>query len=205
MSVETYLALLVATLVVIIIPGPTVTLVLGNSLRYGPRAGLLNIAGTQIGLALMLAILILGLASVIEIVGHWFEWIRLIGAAYLIWIGIKTIRASGREPVTGELPPLPRGGFVLQGFIVILSNPKALLFFGAFFPQFVDPHGDYVGQLLLAGVTFMVLATVSDGMYALLAGRLRESLSRKRVALVNRMSGCVMVCGGVWLAMARRS
>ncbi|WP_137391420.1 LysE family translocator [Rhodoligotrophos defluvii] len=204
MSLEAYAALVVATIVVIIIPGPTVTVILANSLRYGSRAGLLNVLGTQIGLALMLAVLVVGLASVIEVVGHWFEWIRLVGAAYLVWIGFKTIRAAGRE-TSGELPPTPRGGFVFQGLVVILSNPKALLFFGAFFPQFIDPSGDYVWQLLLAGATFMVLATVSDGMYALLAGRLREMLSRQRIALVNRLSGLCMVCGGVWLALARRS
>jgi homoserine/homoserine lactone efflux protein len=204
MSLEAYLALFAATFVVVIFPGPTVTLTLGNSLRHGTAAGLLTVAGTQIGLATLLTILLIGFASVMELVGHWFEWIRLAGAAYIIWLGINAIRTAD-EPADIEAPQPKRGGFMLQGILVMLSNAKVLLFFGAFFPQFIDPKGNYIGQLLLAGGTFMVLAALCDGMYALLAGRLREALSAKRVALVHRLSGLIMIGGGVWLALARRS
>lgn len=204
MPLETYLALFAATFLVVIFPGPTVTLTLGNSLRHGTGAGLLTIAGTQIGLAILLVILVVGFAWVMEMVGHWFEWIRLAGAAYIVWLGIKAIRSAG-EPIDLACPPPPGKGFMMQGLLVMLSNAKVLLFFGAFFPQFVSPNGNYVGQLLLAGGTFMVLAALCDGMYAVLAGRLRETLSARRVALVNRISGLLMIGGGVWLAMARRS
>src|SRR3954451_1691740 len=96
MSLELYAAFLVACLVIIIVPGPTVTLVIANSLRHGRRAGLLNVAGTQIGLAIMIGVVGIGLTSLIEAMGHWFDWLRLAGAAYLVWLGWKMIRSSGK-------------------------------------------------------------------------------------------------------------
>jgi homoserine/homoserine lactone efflux protein len=84
-----------------------------------------------------------------------------------------------------------------------MGNPKALLWFGAFIPQFVDPNGDYVGQVVLLGLTAMATAAISDGGYAVLAGRARQLLSRQRVLLVSRISGLCLIGGGAWLALAR--
>ena len=180
MSLDLYLAYVLACVVIAIIPGPTVTVIVANSLAYGTRAGLLNVAGTQLGLALLMATLAAGLSAVIAVMGWWFDWLRIAGAAP------------------------PRGGFFLQGLLVMLANPKALLFFGAFIPQFVDARGDYVAQILLLGVTAMVVALVSDGAYALLTGRAGVLLSRRRVRLVSRLSGVFLVGGGIWLALTRR-
>ena len=99
--------------------------------------------------------------------------------------------------------PAPRGGFFLQGFLVLMGNPKALLWFGAFIPQFVDPKGDYVGQVVLLGLTAMVVATLSDGAYAVVTGRASALLSRSRVRLVNRIGGLCLIGGGAWLALTR--
>jgi len=139
MSLELFAAYLVACLVIIIVPGPTVTLIIANSLRHGSRAGLLNVAGTQAGLAIMIAIVGVGLSSVIAAMGHWFDWVRLAGAAYLIWLGWKMYRNAGEIAEGASEARPPRGGFFLQGLLVALSNPKTLVFFGAFFPQFLDP------------------------------------------------------------------
>lgn len=100
-------------------------------------------------------------------------------------------------------PPPPRGGFFLQGFLVLLSNPKVLVFFGAFIPQFVDMKQDHLPQVAVLGITFMVNAALSDGAYALLAGRAGKILSARRVRLVSRISGGFMIGGGVWLALTR--
>src|SRR5262249_6061814 len=137
MSVELYLAFVLACAVITIVPGPTVTLIVANSLRYGTRAGLLNVVGTQLGLGVMLAILVIGLASIIETMGWWFDWLRLLGAAYLVWLGWKLLRSPAQVDAPGAVGT-PRGGFVLQGFLVLMGNPKALLWFGAFIPQFID-------------------------------------------------------------------
>ena len=97
MSVELYLAYLLACFVITVIPGPTVTLIVANSLAHGTRAGLLNVAGTQLGLGLMMLVLIVGLSSIITTMGIWFDWLRFIGAAYLVWLGWKLLRSTGAE------------------------------------------------------------------------------------------------------------
>ena len=202
MSVELYLTYVVACFVITLIPGPTVTLIVANSLTHGTRAGLINIAGTQLGLAMMMLVLVIGLSSIIATMGYWFDWLRLFGAAYLVWLGWKLIRSSGSFAQPGSVPK-PRGGFFLQGLLVLLGNPKALLWFGAFIPQFVDPSGNYVGQVVLLGLTAMAVAAVSDGGYAILAGRAGRLLSRRRVRLVSRIGGVCLIGGGAWLALAR--
>jgi threonine/homoserine/homoserine lactone efflux protein len=204
MSLEIYLAYVAACIALAILPGPVVTLVIANGLRHGTRAALTNIAGTQAGLAVVIAIIAVGLTSLMATMGYWFEWVRFAGAAYLVWLGIRLVRAPAVAITPGEAPPPPpRGGVVLQGVVVLLSNPKVLVFFGAFIPQFVDmaqPHGP---QVALLGATFMVIAALSDGIYALLAGGAGRLLSARRVRLVSRLSGGVMIGGGLWLALSR--
>jgi threonine/homoserine/homoserine lactone efflux protein len=202
MSVELYLAYVLACFVITIIPGPTVTLIVANSLAHGARAGLINVAGTQLGLGLMMLVLVVGLSSVIAVMGYWFDWLRLAGAAYLVWLGWRLLRAQGGFAQPGQAPR-PRGGFFLQGFLVLMGNPKALLWFGAFIPQFVDPNGNYVGQVVLLGLTAMAVAGISDGAYAVLAGRAGAMLSRRRALLVSRIGGLCLIGGGAWLALAR--
>ncbi|MGH6895932.1 MAG: LysE family translocator [Geminicoccaceae bacterium] len=202
MSLEIWLAYLIACALVAIVPGPTVTLIVANSLTHGTRAGLLNVAGTQLALALMIGILVVGLAAIIETMGWWFDWVRLAGAAYLVWLGWRLLRSSGALDRPGRVPE-PRGGFFLQGFLVMLSNPKVLLFFGAFIPQFVDPRGDHVAQVALLGVTAMVVAMISDGAYAVLTGRAGTLLAHRHVRRVSTASGICLIGGGVWLALTR--
>jgi homoserine/homoserine lactone efflux protein len=199
---EIYLAYIAACFLIAIIPGPTVTVIIANSLKHGARAGLLTVAGTQLGLGLMMVVLVVGLSSVIAAMGWLFDWLRWAGAAYLIWIGYKLLRSPdlGQD---GAAAPAPRGGFFLQGFLVMMSNPKALFWFGAFIPQFVDAKGDYVGQIIVLGVSAMLVALVSDGAYAVLTGRAGSFLSKKRVRLVSRLSGGFLIGGGVWLALTR--
>jgi homoserine/homoserine lactone efflux protein len=202
MSLSVYFTFLLACIVVVIVPGPTVTLIVANSLRHGRRAGMLNVAGTQLGLVLTVGIVLLGLASLIAAMGAWFIWLRLVGAAYLIWLGCKLLMASG-EIAAGTAPRTPRAGFFVQGLAVALSNPKTLLFFGAFFPQFMDPNRDFTLQVLIMGATAMAVAAISDSAYALLASRAGAALSRRRVRLMTRASGGMLIGGGVWLALSR--
>jgi homoserine/homoserine lactone efflux protein len=202
MSLELFAAYLLACVVFTLVPGPTVTLIVANSLTHGTRAGLANVAGTQAGLAVFVGVLVIGLASVIETMGVWFDWIRFLGAAYLIWIGIRMWRSTGRLDDPGRTPK-PRGGFLLQGFLVMLSNPKVLIFFGAFIPQFVDPGGDFVLQVILLGLTAMLTAAVTDGAYAILTGSARAMFTQARVRLVSKVSGVFLIGGGVWLALTR--
>jgi threonine/homoserine/homoserine lactone efflux protein len=202
MSVELYLAFVAASVALALLPGPVVTLVIANGLRHGTRAALTNIAGVQTGVGIIIAIVAVGLTSLMATMGYWFDWVRFAGAAYLVWLGIRLIR----EPVAGveaDAPPPPRGGFFLQGFLVALSNPKLLVFFGAFIPQFMDLRQDHLSQVALLGVTFMVIAALTDATYALLAGRVRRFFSARRTRTLSRVSGGFMIGGGIWLALTR--
>ncbi len=199
MALELYAAYVLACVLIAIVPGPTVTVIIANSLKHGTRAGLLNVAGTQLGLALMMLTLVVGLSSVIAAMGWVFDWLRYAGAAYLAWLGWKLLR----NPGVLQAAESPRGGFFLQGFLVMMANPKALLFFGAFIPQFIDPRGNYVAQIVLLGITAMAVALVSDGAYAILTGRAGALLSQRRVRLVSRLSGACLIGGGIWLALTR--
>jgi len=201
MSLSVYIAFLLATLVVVVVPGPTNTLIMANSVRHGRRAGLLNVAGTQVGLAMTVGLVLLGLTSLIAAMGAWFDWVRLAGAAYLIWLGWKLLTDSGAHDAAA--PRIPRGGFLVQGMAVELSNPKTLLFFGAFFPQFMDMHRNHIVQVLIMGATAMAVAAISDSAYALLAARTVKLLTAKRARLMSQVCGSVLIGGGVWLAFSR--
>src|SRR5262245_28310828 len=203
MSLHAYLAYVAACIALALLPGPIVTLVIANGLRYGTRASLTNVLGAQAGLAIVIGIVAVGLTSLMATMGYWFDWVRFAGAAYLVWLGIKLIRTPVAEVSTDAPPSPPRGGFFLQGFLVLLSNPKVLVFFGAFIPQFVDMSQPHFPQVALLGVTFMVTAVMTDAVYALLAGRARQFFSARRTRLVSRVSGGFMIGGGIWLALTR--
>lgn len=201
-DLTTWITFALASAAIVIVPGPTVTVIIANSLRHGSGAGLWNVAGTQVGLITMILVLAAGLSAVVELMSVAFDWLRLAGAAYLIWLGVKLWRSHG---TLGEVETRrPGGSFFWQGFVVIWSNPKALFFFGAFIPQFIDPTGNAVMQTMLLGTTFMAVATLFDGAYAVLAGRTGALLSRRNVRAVEMISGTCLIGGGLWLALTRR-
>jgi threonine/homoserine/homoserine lactone efflux protein len=203
MSMQAYLAFLAACIALALLPGPIVTLVIANGLRHGTRAALTNVAGAQAGLAIVIGIVAIGLTSLMATMGYWFDWVRFAGAAYLIWLGVKLIWSPVEGVHVDEPPPPPRGGFFLQGFLVLLSNPKVLIFFGAFIPQFMDMRRDHFPQVALLGATFMVTAAMTDAIYATLAGRARKFFSVRRTRALSRISGGFMIGGGIWLALTR--
>ena len=203
MSLQLYLAFVAACIALALLPGPVVTLVIANGLRHGTRAALTNLLGVQLGLAIMIGVVAVGLTSLMATMGYWFDWVRFAGAAYLVWLGVKLIRFPVEGVNADEPPPPPRGGFFLQGFVVLLSNPKVLVFFGAFIPQFMDMNRDHASQVALLGFTFMVIAGMTDAIYALLAGRARRFFSARRTRALSRISGGFMIGGGIWLALTR--
>ena len=202
MPLQLYLVFVAACVALALLPGPIVSLLIANGLRHGTRAALINVAGAQAGLAIVIGIVAVGLSSLMATMGYWFDWVRFAGAADLVWLGIKLIW-SPDAGVDADAPPPPRGGFFLQGFVVLLSNPKVLVFFGAFIPQFMDMSSDHFPQVALLGVTFMVIAAMTDAIYAVLAGRARLFFSAQRTRLVSRISGGFMIGGGIWLALTR--
>lgn len=204
-SLSTLIPYLGACFMLAIVPGPTVTVILANSLKGGTLAGLAIIAGTQLGLVTMIGVVALGLEAVMGFMAFAFDWIKLAGAAYLIWLGFNMLRSSGE---LGRAEPVAAKSYrrlVLDGFLVIWSNPKALIFLGAFLPQFVTDEAATFWQVMALGLFFMVIAGTTDAAYAFLGGRARHLLTATRVRLVSRVSGAILMLGGVWLALQKRA
>lgn len=195
---------LLACLVFTIVPGPSVSVVIANSLAGGTRAGLLTILGAQLSMLSMVLVVAVGLEAVMGLVAGAFDIIKLIGAAYLVWIGFKMIRSSGQLDI-GNGTRTSAGRYMWQGAVVSWGNPKSLLFLGAFLPQFINPERAAFGQIIILGLLVMFVAFVTDGLYALCIGRIRHLLSTARIRMVNRVSGFVLMAGGVWLALQRRA
>jgi threonine/homoserine/homoserine lactone efflux protein len=196
---------LTACLLLAVVPGPTVTVIVANSLARGTGAGLAIIAGTQAGFLLMTLVVALGMQAMVAFMGAAFDWLKLIGAAYLIWLGYKMLRSDGALGVAATDRRKSTGRIALDGFLVLISNPKVLIFLGAFLPQFVDTTRPAFSQIMVLGLLFMLVAGSTDAVYAIVAGRARGALDAARVRLVSRVSGVLLMLGGVWLAMQKRA
>ncbi len=201
---DLYLAFIAATALLMIIPGPNVALIVANSVAHGTRYGLLTVAATSTAVVIHLALTVLGATAVLDVLSASFDWLRWLGVAYLVWLGVATWRAPLADLT--RTAPQARSARVIyaRGFLVGLTNPKTILFYGAFFPQFIAPGPAAGDQLLLLAVTFLAVALLFDSGWAILAGRLRALLSL-HARLRNRVSGGLLVGAGVGLALARRS
>ncbi|MEE8536173.1 MAG: LysE family translocator [Kiloniellales bacterium] len=204
MNWSLYLPFVVATAVMIALPGPSVMLTIGHSLAYGWRRGLLTTAGTTCGVGVQLAVALAGMTSFMLLLADWFEWLRWAGVAYLVYLGIQQWRAGA------EVPGAParsrsRGSLFLQGLVVTTANPKSLFFLAAFFPQFVDPAVPPAQQFPLLAASFLVITYVVTGTWAILAGHARAWFATPRQALLrNRIAGGLLIGAGLGLAMVRR-
>jgi threonine/homoserine/homoserine lactone efflux protein len=203
MHIELYLGFIVASTVLILIPGPNVSLIVANAIAYGTRYGLMTVAGTSAAIIVQLALTALGLTATLDALASWFEWIRWVGVAYLLYLGIRQWRAPPVDLT--RMPPQARSlrAIAARGFLVSLTNPKTLLFYGAFFPQFLRPDAPIAPQVALLSLTFFAIAAGLDCGWALLAGRVRGVLAI-RGRLRNRLSGGFLIGAGLGLALARR-
>jgi threonine/homoserine/homoserine lactone efflux protein len=203
MHLDLYFGFVIASVVLILIPGPNVSLIVANSLAHGARYGLLTVAGTSSAIVVQLALTALGLTATLGVLAGWFEWIRWIGVAYLLLLGIRQWTAA---PVDlSRTRPQPRSfrAIAVRGFAISLTNPKTLLFYGAFFPQFLASDAPIAPQVALLSLTFFAIAAGLDSCWALLAGRVRGVLAM-RGRLRNRLSGGCLIGAGIGLALAHR-
>lgn len=188
-----------------IVPGPSVTVVIANSLSRGTAAGFWTILGTELSMFSMVLVVAFGLEAVMAVVGEAFVWIKLIGAAYLIWIGWHMFKSSGELAKAKATKQRTPAHYVLEAALVNWSNPKTLLFLGAFLPQFIDLAKPAFAQIIVLGLIVMAVATLTDAFYAILAGRARHGLSAARVRIMNKFAGTVLMLGGVWLALQKKA
>ena len=205
MTWELYLAFCLATAILIIMPGPVVSLVIANALTHGTAKGIVTVTGAQAAILIQLLVVALGLTSLMAVMAGWFEWLRWLGAAYLIWLGVQKWRATPLLPEERPSGTTRSRAIFLQGFVIALTNPKSLFFLAAFFPQFISPAAPAGPQLWLLCPTFLVIAAIFDSSYALLAGRARGWLKdRRHVLLGERITGTFLIGAGAWLVLARR-
>jgi len=197
--VDNLFALAAATLVLVMIPGPNVALIVANSIRYGIRMGSMTVLGTTAGVALQLAIVLLGMAAIIEVVADALIWIRWAGVTYLIWLGVST----WREPVEdlGKITAAP--AVFWRASIVAAVNPKTLLFNAAFLPQFIPSGGNAILQLAVVSGVFLTVLLLGDMLWALTAGSARQLLE-KQAAARNKITGGFLVAAAIGLSLSRR-
>lgn len=161
----------VAAAVLIVIPGPGVLYIVARSVSQGRRAGIVSALGVNVGSLVHVIAAALGLSALLVSSALAFSLVKYAGAAYLIYLGVRTLLARGAAHETATLPPVPLMRVFRQGVIVNVLNPKVALFFFAFLPQFIDPaRGAVAGQILFLGVLFFLMGACSDSLYALLAG-----------------------------------
>jgi homoserine/homoserine lactone efflux protein len=189
------------TILLLLTPGPIVTLVISTAATRGIRAGLVTVAGSSIGNAVLVAAIAFGLGWVLNHAVFAFEVLRWTGAVYLIWLGVQAWRGAARprQPVVGS------GVHFRRGVLVALSNPKTIAFFTAFLPQFVDPALPATPQLVAMCAASVVLGGISDSCWAIASGLGRSWFMRPaRARMLARISGTTLICGGIWLSLARR-
>ena len=189
---------LIASFLVVVVPGPTVSLIIANSLKSGMRAGILNVVGTQIGLIILILLLALGFKVISPFLEDVIKVVRIIGAVYLMTLGYLSFTSKTLSDNSEKLNKFDKK-FILQGLIVILSNPKAFLFLGAFIPQFIDINQSIGSQIIYFGIIFMIVGAIFDGMYAVIFGKFREIIINKYINTLNKLGGTLLFFVGLWL------
>lgn len=203
-------AFALAVVVLMLIPGPNVALTLANTVAFGRRHGFLTILGTSSAMVVHLAATAAGMTALLGLLGEWFESLRWAGVVYLVILGIRAWRAPVADPGAPDLgaPDLGAigvrpGHLVARGFAVSLTNPKVLLFYGAFFPQFLDPAGNVAAQMAVLSTLFVAIAVGVDSLWVCAACGIRPWLAG-RGRLLNRLSGGLFMGAGLGLALMRR-
>ena len=204
MELHVYFAFVVATTIMIALPGPSVLLTVAHSISFGWQRGISTVAGETVGIAVQLMVAAIGLTSLLNVVAGAFEWLRWAGAAYLVYLGIKQWR-SASEPPDLDTSSVSKKNLFVQGLVITIFNPKSLIFIAAFLPQFIDTARPLGVQFAFIVPTFLVITfTVTSG-WALVAGNVSGFLRSKRVfKSVFRTAGGLMIVAGMGLALARR-
>ncbi len=189
--------LVLATAILVVIPGPNVALIVANSLRYGMRMGVMTVFGTTAGVAAQLALVVIGLATIVEIAADVLTWIKWAGVVYLVWLGIRT----WREPVADLQEVEAAPAMFWRGCMLAVLNPKTLLFNAAFVPQFVGAGS--TTQFALVATVFIGVLFVGDVLWAVFANSARQLL-RFNARWRNRVTGAFLAAAGIGLALSRR-
>ncbi|WP_207264201.1 LysE family translocator [Desulfovibrio sp. Huiquan2017] len=207
MNLDTYLVFLAATVVVLLIPGPTVMMVVGSSLSQGRRAAVPLVLGVGLGNAVAAGASLAGLGVLLATSAELFSIFKWAGAAYLVYLGVKAWQA---DPNAGTEPdcvrPASRRTHLLNACLVTATNPKAIVFLCAFLPQFISPDRPQLPQLLILEITVQILTMVVTLFYALLAVKARHIVADPRsMKRLNRVGGTALIGAGILTAALKRA
>ena len=206
MSIQLWLAFVAASAVLLIIPGPTILTVISYSVAHGRRANAPLVAAVALGDSTALVVSLLGLGALLATSAFWFTAIKWAGGLYLLYLGIKLLRA-GISPAVLAAPAAPGSRWQLfaNTYLVTALNPKGIVFFVAFLPQFIDPRTSVTQQMWVLALTFVAMAALNATLYAVFAGSARRLLASPRAQRrFNLAGGSLLSAAGIWALLARR-
>lgn len=204
MDSSLYISFLLASVVLILIPGPNVLVIISTSAAHGSQRGLQTVLGTSSAMVIQLFIAAIGTAWFVETLSEGLQWLKYLGITYLLYLGGTHFYKMLRPDATPN--SISASGSFSRGFLVSLTNPKTIFFFGAFLPQFVSTGHDYEMQIVMLSITFLILACLLDSLYALLAGKLQPLMHNQNLTRIqNGLSGTLFISAGVWLAIMRKN
>ena len=207
MNLEIWAAFVLAATIILVIPGPTILLVISHAISHGRKAVIPLVAGVTLGDFTAMTLSIMGLGAVLAASSALFSAMKWIGAVYLIYLGIKLWRTNTENyDIVYPAAKTSNRSLFKSAYIVTSLNPKSIAFFVAFFPQFISSQNETLPQFLLLGATFLFLAAINSALYALFAGRLRDKLQNSKVRRwLNRGGGSALICAGLATATLKRS
>ena len=206
MALELWLAFVTATTVFLLIPGPTLLLVIGYALSYGRRPALSAILGVALGDLVAMTVSLAGLGAVLATSAIFFSVLKWLGAGYLIYLGVKQWRRRSVAVENVEIAGVSNRTLILNAFLVTALNPKSIMFFIAFLPHFIDPTLPALAQMMILGTTFWVLAILIASAYAFMSGTLGATFRSARFRRkVDRLGGSALIGAGLLTALMQRS
>ena len=204
MNSEILLAYVLASIIIVVVPGPNIILVINDSVKYGIKKSMLTILGIKTGISVLFFIALSGLAALLSMFSSIFIIIKWLGVFYLIYLGINQILSSFKtDPVEYELEPKSKNYF-LKGFLISVTNPKGLIFAGAFFPQFIDKQTAIAPQILILCGGFLIISSIIEIIYAFIGDKLGKVFKKDNFKKVTeRISGSFLILFGVGFSFVK--
>ncbi len=202
MTIEIWITFVITAIIILIIPGPTIIFVIGQSLVHGRKVGIPLSAGVVLGDATCILLSLLGLSTFLSMFSAAFSIVKFLGAAYLIYLGISMIKSNTKLRRTHLHEEKYNAKSVFRDvFLVNALNPKGIIFYSAFMPQFVNPSGNIIMQFTILGITFLLLAFANVIFYSLLAAQMNNFFQTKiSTSIFNLSGGICLICAGLYAA-----
>ena len=192
---------LLATILMLVVPGPSVSIVIANTLKYNFISGIKTTIGTLVGSASMFVLYAYGFNFINNQLNLFLIFIQWVGIFYLFYIGFSMFKNA--KDLNIKISNTSKKNFYIQGFLVLWSNPKMIVFIGSFIPIFLDINQDPFNQIIIFGIIFCILCFISDGFYALIVNFMKENFFKKDLSLISKLSGTCLMIGSLWLLSLR--